>query len=527
LGMERDRQRRLFPVFIKLAGRLCVVVGGGEVAARKVGALLASGARVRVIAPELCGSLRRLVESGEVEHVARDYAPGDLNGSRLAVAATDDGSVNEAVWREAERSGVLINVVDQPDLCSFYAPSVLQRGPIQIAISTEGTSPALARRLRQKLEDAVPREYGDLASLLGSLREELKEACSCSREREERWRSTLEGEVLSLLRRGKREEARAAARRLLGLAPATAAKQDALGAVRIGTRGSALALAQATAIAECLSQAGARVEMITIRTTGDRRADLKGAPMGVFVREIEEALLRGEVDLAVHSMKDLPTGPRPGLVIAAVPEREDPSDVIITRTGEPLDKLPLGSRVATSSPRRVAQLRAHRPDLAFVPVKGNVDTRLRKLERGDFDALVLAYAGLARLGRSEVIAERLPYDICLPAPGQGALALQVREQDAELRRFVEQLDHEPSRLAVEAERAFLAGVGGGCSVPAGALGVTEGGHLIVKGILQTAEAGDLIRDQVEGPTDRASELGTELAKRVLAAMPGRITVDHS
>ncbi len=521
--MERDSTERLFPVFVKLASKLCTVVGGGEVAARKVRALLDCEARVRVIAPRLCATLSTLVASGEVEHLARSYEPGDLDGSTLAFGATDDSRVNQAVYREAEGLGILVNVVDQPELCSFYVPSTITRGPIQVAISTGGASPALARRLRELLEEVITPEYGQLASLLGSLREEVKASCPSGDEREARWRSVLEGEVLSLLKKGKQKEAESTARRIIGL-PSKEAHTGIK--VRIGTRGSALALAQAGVVGESLRQAGISVELITIRTTGDRPTALGAeSPIGMFVREIEQALVHSEVDLAVHSLKDLPTGPRPGLVIAAVPPREDPGDALITRTGQSLDELPTGSRVATASPRRVAQLRAHRPDLVFVPVKGNVDTRLRKLERGDFDAVVLACAGLARLGRSEEITERLSYDICLPAPGQGALSLQVREEDSALRQLLEQFDHAPSRLAVEAERAFLATLGGGCSVAAGALGLVTGDRLVLRGVLETEE-GRLVRDQIDGPADSAAELGTELANRVLAAKPSRIAMDQ-
>jgi hydroxymethylbilane synthase len=522
--MEKGHEERLFPIFLTLASKRCVVVGGGEVAARKVRALLDSGARVFVIAPQLCAALDPLAQSGQVEHVARSYETGDLEGSALAFGATDDRSVNEGVYTEATRLGVPVNVVDQPHLCSFYVPATLARGPITVAISTQGMSPALARRLRERLEEAVPPEYGDLAALLGSLRAEMKAAFPSGRERGAKWRRVLDGEVLSLLRSGKPEEALAATRKLLGLD--ASGEHPCPAVVRIGSRGSALALAQARAVAERLEQMGAEADIVTIRTSGDRGARTEaGSTVGVFVREIEQALLRGEVDLAVHSMKDLPTGPRDGLVSAAVPPREDPRDAIITRTGQGLDELPPASRVATSSPRRVAQLRSHRPDLVFVPVRGNVDTRLRKLERGDFEALILACAGLARLGLQEIITERLPVDVCLPAPGQGALALQVREQDAELRALLAPLDHAPSRLAVETERAFLAGVGSGCTVPAGALALVEADRLVLKAVLEGGE-GELLRDQIEGPRASAAELGLELALRMRAAAPNRTAMDQ-
>ncbi len=328
--------------------------------------------------------------------------------------------------------------------------------------------------------------------------------------------------MLSLLKAGKEEEAEAVARKTLGL-PLKETKTKRK--VRIGTRGSALAQAQAGIVAESLQKARVSVELVTIRTTGDRaRAPIGEASVGMFVREIEQALVRGEVDLAVHSLKDLPTGLRPGLVIAAVPPREEPGDAVITRSGQTLAELPAGSRVATASPRRVAQLRAHRPDLVFVPVKGNVDTRLRKLKRGDYDAVVLACAGLARLGRAEEITERLSYDICLPAPGQGALALQVREEDETLRQWLKQFDHAPSRLAVEAERSFLAALGGGCAIAAGALGLVKGDRLVLKGVLEAEEG--LVRDQIEGAADKSVALGTELATRMLAVKPNKIAIER-
>ncbi len=525
--MKGHREEPLFPVFVKLSGRLCTVVGGGEVAARKALSLLEAGARVRVVAPEVTPVLRSLVEEGAVELVARPYAPGDLEGSSLVFAATDDSRVNEAVHREAERRGLLVNVADDPDHCSFFVPSSLARGPVRIAISTQGASPALARRLREMIERAVPAEYGHLASLLGSLRSEVTAAHSSRREREARWRRVLDSEVLSLLRDGRRAEAEALARRVLGLTPGASSQSVASQRVRIGTRGSALARAQTETVAARLRELGVSVEVAAIHTAGDRRTPVGSeSAVGIFVREIEQALLEGEVDLAVHSMKDLPTGPRPGLVVAAVPAREDPSDVLVTRTGQGLLDLPTGSRVATSSQRRVAQLRSLRPDLVFVEARGNVDTRLRKLKRGEFDAVVLAYAGLARLGLLDVISERLAADVCLPAPGQGALALQVREQDASRRELLAQLDHRPTRLAVQAERAFLARVGAGCSVPAGALGVLEGERLTLKAALGEIGGGPVIRDRIEGPGDAASELGIELARRILARAPGRAAAER-
>ena len=290
------------------------------------------------------------------------------------------------------------------------------------------------------------------------------------------------------------------------------------GCIRIGTRGSALALAQAGAVAAMLEMRGAAVETVVIRTTGDGGAEpLSESPTGLFVREIEQALMSRAVDLAVHSMKDLPTDERPGLAVVAVPERSDPRDALMSRGGVGLSALPSGSRVATSSPRRAAQVRASRQDLAVVGVRGNVDTRLRKLGEGQFDALVLAYAGLLRLGLADRVSEVLPPEICLPAPGQGALALQARKDDAAARDLVGRLDHLPSRLATTAERAFLSELGAGCTLPAGALATVADGRVRLQAVVANRAGSSVMRREAVGAAQDAEALGRSLADEMLGA----------
>jgi len=285
--------------------------------------------------------------------------------------------------------------------------------------------------------------------------------------------------------------------------------------VRIGTRGSALARAQAEWVAARLREMGHEPELHVLRTTGDVTArPLDETGLGIFVAEIEQALRRGDVSLAVHSLKDLPTGEREGLVVAAIPEREDPRDALVTATGATLAQLPAGGRLATGSPRRAGQLCAHRPDLTFVPVRGNVDTRLRKLEEGQFEGLVLACAGLVRLGLAARITERIPLEVSLPAPGQGALAAQVRADDAETRTLVAALDHAPTRAAVTAERECLAHLTGGCIVPVGALGVVEGDRLRLSGVIAHPSGTPLYRAEEEGPAGEAEGVGRALAVRL-------------
>ncbi|HJW22569.1 MAG TPA: hydroxymethylbilane synthase [Candidatus Limnocylindrales bacterium] len=243
--------------------------------------------------------------------------------------------------------------------------------------------------------------------------------------------------------------------------------------VRIGTRGSALALAQANIVRDALAAAGAATEISIITTPGDRRAPDTAWGEGAFVTAIEAALVRGEIDVAVHSAKDVPTDEDPRLAIAAFLERAPSGDVVVLPDGHvatSLDDLPRASRVGTDSPRRTAFLRAVRPDLRLHPLHGNVDTRLRRLDEGQSDALVLAEAGLTRLGRAGRISFRLPAGVVPPAPGQGAIAVQVRASDVATAALVARLDHRPTRVAVEAERALLAASGGGCRAPLGALG---------------------------------------------------------
>ena len=294
----------------------------------------------------------------------------------------------------------------------------------------------------------------------------------------------------------------------------------------IGTRGSQLALWQANHVAERLRAAfaGLSVRLETIKTTGDRILDVPLAAIGgksLFVKEIEEALLEGRVDLAVHSMKDVPVDLPPGLIIAAVTKREDPSDVLISRTGARLKDLPSGARVGTSSLRRQAQLLHCRPDLAVVGLRGNLDTRIRKLDSEGLDAIVVAAAGVKRLGWMDRISEFLSPDVCLPAIGQGALGIEMRELRAESRepsipRIVGVLDHPDTHTAVRAERAFLRRLGGGCQVPFAAHAEVAEAHLVLRGLVATPDGRRLVRGERGGTADECEAVGTALAEDLLA-----------
>ncbi|WP_158845209.1 hydroxymethylbilane synthase [Saccharothrix deserti] len=300
--------------------------------------------------------------------------------------------------------------------------------------------------------------------------------------------------------------------------------------LRIGTRGSALALAQTGHVADALREAGADVEIVTISTPGDRSsAPIAEIGIGVFTSALRDALANGEIDIAVHSYKDLPTARDPRLSLAAVPPREDPRDALVARDGLTLGELPTGAKVGTGSPRRAAQLNALGLGIEVVALRGNVDTRIRKVADGELDAVVLARAGIARLGRTAEITETLEPIQMLPAPAQGALAVECRVDDVDTEHLLQStLDDSASRAAVAAERAMLAALEAGCSAPVGALAdvvedlaedAADGSTRVVlrlslRGVMAT-EDGDLLRASATGDLTAAEELGRALAAELL------------
>jgi len=302
--------------------------------------------------------------------------------------------------------------------------------------------------------------------------------------------------------------------------------------LRLGTRGSALALAQARTVTAAITAAGHDVELVEITTRGD----ISGEPLatiggtGVFVSALRDALLEDRIDLAVHSLKDLPTAPAEGLTVAAVPQREDPRDVLCARDGLTLAELPLGARVGTGAPRRVAQIRALGLGLHLLPVRGNVDTRLAKVADGTFDAVVLARAGLARLGRLDEATEVLDPLQVLPAPGQGALAVECRAGDDALVEILTALDDPMTRSAVTAERSLLAALEAGCTAPVGAYAEAaegdDGLELYLRAVAVSPDGAVSIRKSATGPLTAAEQLGRDLAAEMLDDGAGALVGAH-
>ncbi len=291
--------------------------------------------------------------------------------------------------------------------------------------------------------------------------------------------------------------------------------------LRIGTRASLLAVTQSTWIKNQIEQAhpGTQVELVKITTKGDRILDVPLAKVGgkgLFVKEIEDALLAEEVDLAVHSMKDVPTELPPGLHIGIIPVRETPKDALLSVKYASIETLPQGATVGTSSLRRKSQLAALRPDLNIVDLRGNIDTRLRKLDEGLFDAIILAGAGLHRLGLEHRITTLLEPEQMLPAISQGALGIELRRDDTELFAGLQFLHHQTTAIAVAAERAFLLRLEGGCQVPIGAHATLSGTTITLTGLIAAVDGRRILKETTIGPADQAAALGTSLAETLLA-----------
>lgn len=289
----------------------------------------------------------------------------------------------------------------------------------------------------------------------------------------------------------------------------------------VGSRGSRLALTQTQEVIDKLQALylDYRFEVRKIVTQGDRLRDTALARIGgkgIFVKELESALLAGEIDIAVHSFKDLPSEMGPGLEIAAAGERLDSRDCLVSRDGIKLAQLPPGARLGTSSPRRAAQIKSRCPDLEVLNIRGNVDTRWRKVADGQYEATVMAAAGLLRLGWSEHISEYLSTEVCLPAVGQGALAVQVRQDDHRMKQVVSAIDHLTTRQAVAAERALLRRLGGGCQTPIAALGRMEGVTLLLEGMVASPDGKQVIKDRAQGPAFEPEAIGYALAERLLS-----------
>jgi len=298
----------------------------------------------------------------------------------------------------------------------------------------------------------------------------------------------------------------------------------------IGTRGSDLALVQANLISNRLKSIcpDRSMEVVPIRTRGDRMQNISLVEIGgkgIFVKEIEEALLRGDIDVAVHSMKDVPVDLPDGLVIGAIPEREDPRDVLVSRGGIKMEELPKGARLGTGSLRRGMQIKRLMPDLEIVPVRGNIDTRIKKISTQNLDGVIIAAAGMKRMGRSREISQYIPIEIMMPSVGQGVLGIEIRGEDKKTEAIISPLNHPDTVMEISAERAFLKRLGGGCQVPIAGIAMKRGTELVIKGLVGSVDGRVIIMEEIKGNSDDWEEMANNLADNILSR-GGRAVLDE-
>jgi hydroxymethylbilane synthase len=447
---------------MNVRGRLAVVIGGGIVAERKISGLLDAGATVRVIAPSLTPALAALAGERRIESIRKQFEAGDVAGAALVFAATDDDHVNASVVAAARAHDILVNDASKAERGDFSTPSVHRRDSLTVAVDTSGTSPAVAKLVRERIGALVDRS--------------LSETLVCA------------------------------------------------------SRASRLAMTQTRTVMAKLARSGVASTVINITTKGDQVQDRAISAIGtdnVFVRELELALRERRADYAVHSCKDLPSTLADDMEIVAIVERADARDVFCSDRFGSFEELPKGARVGTSSPRRQAQLAAIRDDLDYVTIRGNVDTRLRKLAEREYDAIVLAAAGIDRLGERARYTVPFAIETLVPAAAQGALAVETRRDDPIGAVLRASLNDASVELEVLAERAFIRTMRGGCAAPIGANAVFEGaGDSMVVRAAVGLDDGRVLRAERRGAVaagSDAEQLGSALAAEFVRAPLERTT----
>ncbi len=482
-----------FPISVHIAGRRAVVIGGGNVALRKVSSLLDAGARVRVIAPLIGDGIRALASNTSLECIQRRFAAGDVSDAFLVIAATDDEGANAAVVDAAKGIGILCCDATMPQRGDFSVPAVHRMGLLTFTVDTNGKAPAFSKRLRDELSAQFGTEYAAAADAVAAARDYVNGRISA--QHRVPVLSKIAGlptaELAAMSRSEVEHKVRAlVAPELHGQAPLK---------LTCASRSSALAMIQARTIVAELERNGIASTILGISTTGDKVQDRSIAAIGaesLFVKELELALRDRRADYAVHSCKDLPSSLPADMELCAITRREDPRDAFCSERHPTFASLPTGARVGTSSLRRRAQLSAKRSDLRYDDIRGNVDTRLKKLQSGAYDAIVLAVAGLTRLEARATFMVPFEVDDMVPAVGQGALAIEARSEDGALRdRMREALNDPLAELAVLAERAALRELQGGCQAPIGIHGSYDmnARTLVLRGVIASPNGQGCVR----------------------------------
>jgi hydroxymethylbilane synthase len=492
----------MLPIALRTDGRRALIVGGGNVALRKAEALLDAGVVLTVVAPSIDARLRALLDRPDAQLRERTYELGDLDGIDLVVAATNDPHVNAQIVADARAARILACDASDPENGDFSMQATVRIGELTFTIDSGRSSPAFAARIARELRERFGPEYATAARTLARIRKYM--------------RDTLDPAQRTQVMRD--------------LADRPLDELAAMNPVRVVTcasRASALAMTQTRIVAAALAERGIATTILNVTTTGDRETDRPVSELGtinVWVKELEVALLDGRADYAVHSAKDLPGVLEPNMALAAISVREDPRDAFCSERYASFEALPSGAIVGTSSERRRAQLHALRPDLRYESLRGNVDTRLRKLREGQYDAIVLAMAGLLRLGTRAT--HTVPFDpgVVVPAVAQGALAIETLATNAALAsELAAAVNHEPTQWCVEAERAVLRTLRAGCSAPLGVHARIDEGNMTIDAAFATA-GGTMVRERTVTPVHTPAEavaageaLGAALAAGLAAA----------
>jgi len=482
----------MLPISLRPNGRRAVIVGGGDVAARKAEALVAAGFPIYAVAQRIGERLQSILVASGGASAQRSYKPGDLTDAALVIAATDDADLNARIVADSRAAHALVCDASDPQRGDFTMAAVSRIGELTISVDSNGNSPAFSRRVvRELARTGAP--YADAMRTLSRMRSYVKQTFPAG-ERATILRALAERPIADL-----------------AVAPQT---------LVCATRRSPLAMIQSRSVAARLAERGIKTSFLRLTTAGDRDLNSPIEALGtinVFVQELEAALREGRADYAVHSCKDLPSKLSADVTIAAVSQREDARDAFCSERYSGFESLPAGAVVGTSSPRRRAQLAAIRSDLRYEPLRGNVDTRLRKLAEGNYDAIVIAMAGLKRLGNGATYVVPFETEQLVPAAGQGALAIQTRSGDERFLGPLRDTVNDPaSELCVAAERAAVRAIGAGCGAPLGVYARLSTETLVLQGAYASA-SGALVRASVESrcvTLEQAEAVGTELAERL-------------
>ena len=484
----------VFPIALHARNRLATIVGGGSVALRKARSLLSGGFRLSIVAPHIVPDLRAMAERGNVSLLERAYESGDLHGALLAVAATGDEHVDARVVADAHALNILVCDATIPERGDLTMLAISRIGDVTIALDSGGSTPSFSRRMLREIEAQFDAGYGAAAANLARMRTYARTVFP-------------KDERIALLRE-------------LAELPIEELATMNIRRLICASRASALAKKQARIVAALAARRGVMTGIVELVTAGDRVTDRpihEVGGMSIFVKELESALRDRRADYAVHSCKDIPSEIPDDMEIVAISKREDPRDAFCSEQYASFGALPAGATIGTSSPRRLRQLQALRADLQYEEIRGNVDTRLRKLRDGTYDAIVLAMAGLNRLGVTARYTVPFSVEEVVPAAAQGALAVEMRAgENAMANELRSAVNDDLTERCVRCERAVLRTLRAGCSMPIGVHARFVENRLVVDGIYSGSDRTQ--RQRVEGDAttpEMAEALGVELAKRLL------------